>query len=115
MALTIDLAPTLLELGGVPPESLDGRSLVPLLRRETEGWRDSFFVEYYSDIVFPRIVNMGYEAVRTERHKLIHYVELGGMDELYDLETDPYEMTNLIDSEDYGDVRRELYSRLEEF
>ncbi len=115
MALTIDLAPTLLELGGVASEPLDGRSLVPLLRGETEGWRDLFFVEYYSDIVFPRIVNMGYEAVRTERHKLIHYLELEGMDELYDLETDPNEMTNLIGSEDYEDVRRELYSRLEEF
>jgi N-acetylglucosamine-6-sulfatase len=115
MALTIDLAPTLLELGGVASGPLDGRSLVPLLRGETAGWRDSFFVEYYSDIVFPRIVNMGYEAVRTERHKLIHYLELEGMDELYDLETDPYEMTNLIDSEGYEDVRRELYSRLEEF
>ena len=115
MALTIDLAPTVLELGGVASESLDGRSLVPLLQGETEGWRDLFFVEYYSDIVFPRIVNMGYEAVRTERHKLIHYLELEGMDELYDLETDPYEMTNLIDSQDYASVRRELYSRLEEF
>jgi N-acetylglucosamine-6-sulfatase len=115
MVLTLDLAPTLLELGGVPPEPLDGRSLVPLFRDETEGWRDAFFIEYYSDIVFPRIVNMGYEAVRTERYKLIHYRELEGMDELYDLETDPYEMTNLIASEDYASVRQELYSRLEDF
>jgi N-acetylglucosamine-6-sulfatase len=115
MALTLDLAPTFLELGGVTHESLDGRSLVPLFRGETEGWRDAFFVEYYSDIVFPRIANMGYEAVRTERYKLIHYLELEGMDELYDLETDPYEMTNLVDSEDYASVRRELYSRLESF
>ena len=115
MVLTVDLAPTFLELGGVAPESLDGRSLVPLFRGEAGGWRDAFFIEYYSDIVFPRIVNMGYEAVRTERHKLIHYRELEGMDELYDLETDPYEMTNLIDSEDYASVRRELSSRLEDF
>jgi N-acetylglucosamine-6-sulfatase len=115
MVLTLDLAPTLLDLGGVAPPALDGRSLVPLFRGETEAWRDSFFVEYYSDIVFPRILNMGYEAVRTERHKLIHYRELEGMDELYDLEADPYEMTNVIGSEEYAGIREELYRRLESF
>ena len=39
---------------------------------------------------------MGYKAVRSERWKYIHYLELKGMDELYDLKTDPYEMKNLI-------------------
>ncbi len=115
MVLTLDLAPTFLDLGGVALPPLDGRSLVPLFRGDDQGWRDSFFVEYYSDIVFPRIVSMGYEAVRTERYKLIHYLELEGMDELYDLQTDPYEMTNLIGSADYAAVREELYTRLESF
>ena len=39
---------------------------------------------------------MGYRAVRTGRWKYIHYSELAGMDELYDLKTDPFEMKNLI-------------------
>jgi len=39
---------------------------------------------------------MGYKAVRTQRWKYIHYQELEGMDELYDLSVDPYEMRNLI-------------------
>jgi N-acetylglucosamine-6-sulfatase len=39
---------------------------------------------------------MGYQAVRTDRWKYIHYLELKGMDELYDLKTDPYEINNLI-------------------
>ena len=39
---------------------------------------------------------MGYQAVRTERHKYIHYLELQGMDELYDLEADPFELNNLM-------------------
>lgn len=34
--------------------------------------------------------------MRTTRHKYIRYRELDGMDELYDLEADPYERTNLI-------------------
>ena len=34
--------------------------------------------------------------VRTERWKYVHFTELAGMDELYDLKSDPGEMKNLI-------------------
>ena len=96
-ALNIDLAPTLLELAGVSgPTRMEGRSLVPLLNGTKTEWRKSFLIEYYSDKVFPRIRQMGYKAVRNERWKYIHYFELEGMDELYDLKADPYEMTNII-------------------
>ena len=98
-ALNIDLAPTLLELAGVAvPATMQGRSLVPLLKGTRPAWRSSFLIEYYSDKVFPRVLQMGYKAVRNGRWKYIHYLELEGMDELYDLETDPYEMKNLIAS-----------------
>jgi N-acetylglucosamine-6-sulfatase len=97
MALSIDLAPTLLEVAGVTPgTAIQGRSLVPVLQGKAEGWRTSFLVEYFSDTVFPRIRTMGYTAVRTARHKYIRFGELQGMDELYDVEADPYELTNLI-------------------
>jgi N-acetylglucosamine-6-sulfatase len=96
---TIDLAPTVLELAGVTDSTpRQGRSLVPLLRGEQPSWRTSILIEYYSDTVFPRIRNMGYRAVRTEWHKYIHYLELAGMDEMYDLKADPYELDNLIGS-----------------
>jgi N-acetylglucosamine-6-sulfatase len=96
-ALNIDLAPTLLELAGVSaPVAMEGRSLVPLLKGAKTQWRKSFLVEYYSDKVFPRVLKMGYKAVRNERWKYIHYFELEGMDELYDLKADPYEMKNII-------------------
>ena len=78
------------------PESVHGRSLVPLLEGEQPEWRDTFLVEYFSDTVFPRVSKMGYQAVRTDRWKYIHYTDLTGMDELYDLAADPYEMKNLI-------------------
>lgn len=97
LVLGVDLAPTLLEIGGVAPvPAMHGRSLVPLLRGAPTEWRQSFLVEYFSDRVFPRVLNMGYQAVRTQRWKLIHYVDLEGMDEFYDLDADPYEMRNLI-------------------
>ncbi|HEX9579740.1 MAG TPA: sulfatase-like hydrolase/transferase [Gemmatimonadales bacterium] len=96
----IDLAPTILALAGVTDTvTRHGRSLVPLLKDSTADWRSSVLIEYYSDRVFPRIRNMGYQAVRTERHKYIHYVELPGMEELYDLEADPFELDNLIGAE----------------
>jgi N-acetylglucosamine-6-sulfatase len=53
-------------------------------------------IEYFSDQVFPRIRNMGYQAVRTRQWKYIHYRDINGADELYDLSNDPYEMDNLI-------------------
>jgi arylsulfatase A-like enzyme len=74
---------------------MHGRSLVPLLRGERVAWRDSLLIEYFSDRVFPWVANMGYQAVRTRRYKYIHYVDLAGMDELYDLDADPYELVNL--------------------
>ena len=97
-ALTIDLAPTVLALAGVqPPADIDGHNLVPLLQGKAPAdWRKSFLIEYYTDTVFPRVYKMGYKAVRTQRYKYIHYTELSGMDELYDLKCDPYEMKNLI-------------------
>ena len=97
LVVSVDLAPTLLEFAGVTPkERLHGRSLVPLLKGLSIPWRTSVLIEYFTDRVFPRARHMGYKAVRTERFKFIKYVDLEGMDELYDLEADPYELNNLL-------------------
>lgn len=111
--LSVDIAPTLIELAGAKlPEKIHGRSLVPLLKGEQAKLRDSFLIEYFSDKVFERMDRMGYRAVRTDRWKYIHYTDLNGMDELYDLQADPYEMKNLIDdpaaSEPLKGLRTEL-------
>ncbi len=98
LALTIDFAPTFVELaGGTIPSQYQGHSLVPLLRGSVPpDWRKSFLVEYYSDTVFPRVHKMGYKAVRNDRWKYIHYTDQTGLDELYDLKSDPYELKNIV-------------------
>lgn len=113
---TLDLAPTLLELGGATvPSAYQGHSLVPLLKQNGPELRDAFLIEYYTDTVFPRVRNMGYQAVRTNDWKFIHYVDLKDADELYDLNRDPYEMRNLIGNSKLADrMRAKLAQMLEE-
>ncbi len=109
-ALSIDLAPTLLDLASVKSDwKFDGQSLRPLLADESPtDWRTSFLVQYNTDTVFPRVHNMGYRALRTQRWKLIRYKQLDGMDELYDLLADPYEMRNVINARDSAAVVQQL-------
>jgi arylsulfatase A-like enzyme len=112
-ALTVDFAPTLLDVAGVPvPKNMHGRSLVPLLKGDKTPIRRSFLIEYFSDTVFPRMDRMGYQAVRSERWKHIQYTDLKGMDELYDLQADPYEMRNLIEEPRMQNVRAEMSTEL---
>nr|WP_310821334.1 sulfatase/phosphatase domain-containing protein [Stratiformator vulcanicus] len=93
---------------------LDGRSLVPLLKGESpDDWRDSLLVEYNTDTVFPRVKNMGYHAVRTSRWKYIRYNDLKGMDELYDLKNDPYEMRNLLSGSETPPILPSLQAELD--
>jgi arylsulfatase A-like enzyme len=93
-----DIAPTFLELaGGRPGPQVQGRSLLPLLAGRPP-WRKSILIEYWAENAMPWLVGMTYKAVRTERHKYIHWVNRGRggeLDELYDLERDPYELRNL--------------------
>ena len=97
MVQTIDFASTILALAGVADSvPRQGMSLVPLLQERAPTWRSLILIEYNNDTVFPRMLTMGYVAVRTERYKYIKYTSLTGMDELYDLETDPFEMDNLM-------------------
>jgi N-acetylglucosamine-6-sulfatase len=91
---------------------MDGHSLVPLLTGEMVNERNSFLIEYYSDIVFPYVQNMGYQAVRTPEYKFIHYIEQKDMDELYDLQNDPYEMNNVINQADYKNTLTEMKAEL---
>lgn len=112
MALNVDVAPTLLELAGVEPVTrIHGTSLLPLLRGQEVEWRTSFLAEHFLEKVVPAAP--AWKAVRTERWKYIHYPDLEGMDELYDLENDPNEINNLIAEPAVQPVLSDLRSELE--
>ena len=112
MVLALDIAPTMIELaGGRPGAQIQGLSLKKLLRGRAP-WRKSFLVEYYNESAWPWIVGMSYKAVRTERAKLIHWVHKDGVDELYDLERDPFEIRNVIRKPAYSKARARHYKEL---
>jgi arylsulfatase A-like enzyme len=112
MILNIDVAPTVLEIAGVPvPAWMQGRSFLPLLEAQETNWRDAFLYEFYE---YPaEHCARKHRGIRTERWKLIHFWEQPEEWELYDLESDPDEMRNLIGQRTHETRVRELRSRLE--
>lgn len=114
LVLSVDIAPTVLELTGTPIGShIQGRSFVPLLHDDADDWRESMLVEFYTyENPMPWLMDMDYRTVRTLRHKYIHWMQHPELDELYDLEDDPYERRNLIDEPSVARVRRELRAEL---
>jgi len=93
LALNIDLAPTFLDLAGVAvPQEMQGASWKEVAAgRKPEGWRQSFFAQYYKELGdVPTCF-----AIRTTTHKLVKYPNLPEFTEVFDLTNDPYEIKNL--------------------
>jgi arylsulfatase A-like enzyme len=103
----LDLAPTILDLAGVPvPDHMDGRSLVPLIAGDTEvDWPDAITAEFHGHH-FPYPQRM----IRTARYKLV--VNPADINELYDLVADPHELQNRYEHPELREVRNELMRRL---
>lgn len=99
LVLNLDVAPTVLDLAGLPPEAgMDGRSLLPLLRGgKPAGWRHHFFFEHQMSLAtIPRPIprNMG---VRTENEKYLVWTDPSpAIEEYYALTDDPEEMKNRV-------------------
>ena len=97
--LNIDVAPTVAELAGVPvPDSVDGRSMVRLLKGESvTDWRGDAMAEFIS------YTGGLTTTLRTAEYA---YTELESNErELYDMRTDPYQMDSLHRKADPAVVR----------
>lgn len=111
MVLNIDLAPSVLDLADCEtPASMQGESFAGLLRggKIAATWRDSFFYEHVGMKHLPMI-----HGLRTQRWKLITYPG-EDFEELYDLETDPLELTNLARDPASSGTLAELRAQLAE-
>jgi arylsulfatase A-like enzyme len=102
-ALSIDLAPTLVDLAGLaPPATMQGRSLGPLCRENPPAdWRREWFYEHRFRVgTIPQT-----EGVHTGRWKYVRYVSIQPVfEELFDLEADPHEEVNLAAQPQHADM-----------
>lgn len=109
----IDMVPTILDYMGIPlPVLLEGKSILPQIMDTSQRMNDVVYTEFTRFEVdhdgFGGLQMM--RAAISEKYKLV--IHLLDTDEFYDLEHDPYEINNLIDSVEYEAVRNELHDRL---
>ncbi|MHB8997011.1 MAG: sulfatase family protein [Armatimonadota bacterium] len=138
MISNMDLLPTALDLAGVEtPKQVEGRSFLPLVTGEQYQPREYIFSEMtWHDQYNPM------RAVRTERYKYIrnfgdrplvfmpydiwtgpagkamkddYYSTRRPAEELYDLQADPLEQTNLIDDAAHAAVAEDLRQRVADY
>ena len=113
---SVDILPTILEWMGLPiPDQCDGRSLMPFIEGATPpDWR----TDLHYELDFRTSPNSGsidpeaalgispdecyLTVLRDDQYKYVHFVSLPPL--LFDLKSDPYEMTNLANDPNYRDV-----------
>lgn len=112
----LDLPPTLLDAAGIPvPESMQGRSILPLAQKKSVDWPKEAFIQISESEVG--------RAIRTNRWKYsVHAPGKNAWQDaasdvyeeqfLYDLHADPHELSNLIGVESYANITAELRERL---
>ena len=111
MVMNLDFPELFLDVAGAAiPDDMQGRSFKPLLLgQQPDDWRKSVYYHYYE---FPGAHSVQkHYGVRTERHKLIHFYELGDW-ELFDLENDPHELTSVYSDATYAEVVAEMKQEL---
>jgi len=114
--LTVDLAPSLLELCGAPAlNDIHGKSWVRLVREGDPAWRTSWLYYYNYEKQFPYTPNV--RSVRTETWKYTRSPHGDGgpdrhMAELYNVEFDPEERYNLIARPKYAGVVKRMQAEL---
>jgi len=113
LVANLDTAPTILDFAGVPaPPDMQGRSLRALTIGDTpDDWRRGVYYHYSEWPHGWHNVRPHY-GVRTDRYKLMRFYGDLNAWELYDLEKDPHELTNVYSSPEHADIAEDLLARL---
>ena len=102
-AYLFDVYPTLCDLAGIPvPAGLDARSLAPIILGHQPKVRECLFTAYRD---YQR-------SLRDDRWKLIRY-PLIDKTQLFDLQADPHEMTDVAGKPESADTIKQLTALLE--
>jgi arylsulfatase A-like enzyme len=110
-----DIMPTLLGLGGIKiPRSVEGRNFAPIIRGESEARDEGTLIACLAPFGEFLRVNGGreYRGIRTQRYTYVKNLE--GPWLLFDNETDPYQMNNLVDKPEHGKLQARLEDELKQ-
>jgi len=113
LVLNLDFAPTFLAAAGVViPDSIQGTSLLPLMKQPNrKPWRKSIYYHYYEYPGFHSVKR--HYGIRDHQYKLIHFYYDIDEWEFYDLKADPHEMTNSYNNPAYKKIIGRMKKDLE--
>lgn len=102
----LDIYPTLCELLNIEiPSSVEGKSFASMFNNPNIETRPTLYLAY-ADLI---------RGVRNKKYKLIEYRGYTTATQLFDLESDPWEVNNLYSREEYANVVVELRQELVKF
>lgn len=115
--LTVDIAPSILDLSGAQPlQNIHGRSFNKLVQTgQDPDWRKGWVYYYNYEKQFPYTPNV--RGIRTDQWKYIRYPHGDGspdrhLSELYNIQQDPFEKQNLAKSQDHQQLIKKLQTQL---
>ena len=106
LCVNVDLAPTLLDLAGLPtPKDMQGRSFAKMLagKKQPANWRKSSLYSYWSK-------GPKHYGIRGQRYT---YLKINDHIELFDRQDDPNQITNLAPNPEYASTLRKLETELQ--
>lgn len=108
VAADLDVPATIARLAGVDVGSR-GRDLAPLLQNKKVPWRSQLLIQDWAELS-PALDITGWAGLRSDHYKYVEYDS--GDRELYDLVSDPLEVTNIAEQPAMADRVREMSAAL---
>ncbi|GAA4447416.1 sulfatase [Nibrella saemangeumensis] len=109
----VDWAPTILSMTGTAiPQTLQGKSFLPVLTGKKANWLDQAYYHYYEYPEPHRVAP--HFGLRTDRYTIARFYGPDNFWELYDIQKDPHNMKNLYGQKGYEKITATLKAQLRE-